>query len=95
MRNPIVQVLPAGATIAIAVTPPIALEERPYVFTMHGRKSPVAVEIESDASVRVHNPMASAVPFVFFIGPQIAPPQWMAKVMQIISQLRREAPRTS
>jgi hypothetical protein len=90
MRNPIVQMLPAGATLAIAVTPPIAPTERPYIFTMLGKRSPVAIEVESDSSVRVHNPMASAAPFVFFIGPQIAPPQWMAKVMQMISQLRQE-----
>ncbi len=89
MRNPIIQMLPAGASISIAIDPPMTVDERPYVLTMHGKTSPVAVEVESDKMIRVHNPMSVAVPFVFFLGPQTIPPHWMQRAMSFIAQLRK------
>ncbi len=71
MRSYSVHVLAPHASLVIAVSPPIADNERPYVVTVRGRASVVVQPIDN-ARVGIVNPTDEISPFIFFVGRQLS-----------------------
>ena len=87
MRSQLAQTLPPNSALQITIDPPIALDERPFLLTVHGPSS-VSVEIQDDRRVIVRNNLPTTVPFFFFVGPQVQAPPWLEAGLAFVKQLR-------
>jgi len=87
MRNTVLQVIPAGATLMVPVDPPMELHESPFMFTALGRDSAV-IRVVDTALVAIHNPTDRPSPFLFFVATQPTfMPVWLQTAMRILGGL--------
>lgn len=66
MRHLVTAILPPHGSLTIRVNPPIALDERAYVFTVSGTNT-VAVAEESPEQVVLVNSLDKIVPALFVV----------------------------
>jgi len=89
MRNPIVHALPIGATMTVTIDPPLADNEIPYIFAVHGPGA-VVVRVLDSTHVALTNPLGVISPFAFFVGTRLNKPTagWLKAALRMLGGFR-------
>jgi|WetSurMetagenome_2_1015567.scaffolds.fasta_scaffold590562_1 hypothetical protein len=77
VRNPIIQTLPAGATLMLDIEPPMDEDERPMILPFRGRGS-VVVHVIDNGCLEITNPTNELAPFILVVA---KPPRELQRLM--------------